>query len=297
MKMMVLRSMLYVPGNNMRMIHKACKLNADAVILDLEDAVPIDDKETARIFIRDSIEMLKNSGATVFVRVNSLSTGLTQEDLEYAIRKGLDGIMLPKCESSSDVIELENMISKLERNRGIESGSIAIMPLIETTRGVLNAYEIASSSKRIVAIGFGAVDFTRELGTSPSKEGIEILYARSHIAISARAANILSIDTPWTDIMDMNGLIEDAKMARRLGFNGKMLIHPKQINPINEIFTPSSEEIEFAKKIVEEFEKAQKMGLGAISIEGMMIDIANYRQAKQLLTLVKLIRERESKRR
>ena len=283
--MRVLRSMLFVPGNNMRMIHKAATLDADAVILDLEDAVPMLDKETARIFIRDSAEMLRSTGLDVFVRVNGLSTGLTADDLEFVIWEGLEGIVLPKCESAGDVLRLGEMIAVLERKRRLNEGGIVILPLIETTKGVLNAYEAASASSRVLALCFGAVDFTRELGTTPSKDGTEILYARSHIAISAIAASVQAIDTPWIDIMDMDGLVEDAGLARRLGFRGKLLIHPKQIEPVNGIFTPAEEEIRFAKVVIEEFTKAQAAGQGAISVEGNMIDSANFRQASQLLKL------------
>ena len=290
---MLLRSVLFVPGNNMRMIYKATTLNADAYILDLEDAVPMMDKETGRIFVRDSIEMLKEAGQTIFVRVNGLRTGLTFEDLRYAVQPGLDGIVIPKCEGKGDVRAVERALAELEQERGMEAGAVKIMPLIETTRGLLSAAEIASASERIVALGFGAVDFTRELGTSPSKEGIEILYARSHLAVVARAHGLQAIDSPWLDIMDMDGLKADAQMAKRLGFNGKMLIHPKQIEPVNSVFTPSDEEVALARRIVEEFEEAKARGVGAISLDGMMVDEANYKQAKALLALVELIEERE----
>ena len=290
---MLLRSVLFVPGNNMRMIYKATTLNADAYILDLEDAVPMMDKETGRIFVRDSIGMLKEAGQTVFVRVNGLRTGLTFEDLRYAIQPGLDGIVIPKCEGKGDVEAVEEALAELERERGMEEGAVKIMPLIETTRGLLSAAEIASASERIVALGFGAVDFTRELGTSPSKEGIEILYARSHLAVVARAHGLQAIDSPWLDIMDMDGLLADAQMARRLGFNGKMLIHPKQIELVNSVFTPSDEEVALARRIVEEFEEAKARGVGAISLDGMMVDEANYKQAKALLALVELIEKKE----
>lgn len=282
--MRVLRSLLFVPGNNMRMINKAMTLDPDAVILDLEDAVPMLDKETARIFIRDSVEMLKSTGLDTFVRVNGLSTGLIMDDLKSVINKDLDGILLPKCESDIDVLKLCEMLAELERERGLVEGKIVILPIIETTKGVLNAHQIASASGRVCAISFGAVDFTRELGTTPSKDGTEFFYARSHVAISAVAAGVQAIDTPWVDIMDMDGLTKDAGLARRLGFRGKLLIHPKQITLVNGIFTPTEEEIRFARMVVEEFAKAQAAGQGAISIEGTMIDIASFRQASKLLS-------------
>jgi len=294
--MRVLRSMLFVPGNNMRMINKAMTLDEDAVILDLEDAVPMLDKETARIFIRDSIEMLKSTGLDIFIRVNGLSTGLTADDIKCVIQKDLDGILLPKCESKGDVVKLGDTITELERESGLNEGDMIIIPLIETAKGVLNSFEIASASDRVSALSFGAVDFTRELGTTPSKDGTEIFYARSHIALSAIAANVQAIDTPWVDIMDTDGLIESAKLARRLGFRGKMLIHPKQIKPINEIFTPREEEVQFAKRVVEEFTQAQASGQGAISIEGTMIDIASFNQASQLLSSWEAIQSKKRRR-
>lgn len=294
--MTVMRSLLFVPANSMRMIYKSVKLNADGVILDLEDAVPMLDKETGRIFVRDSVKMVKSGGSDVFVRINALTTGFSFEDLSYTIQEGLDGIMLPKCSDKKDMLELSDMISEFEKERRLEEGSISIIPLIESSLGVLNAYEIASSSERVIAIAFGAVDFTRELGTTPSKEGTEIFHARAHISIAARAANVQSIDTVWIDIMDMEGLVKDAMLARSLGFRGKLLIHPKQIEPANRIFTPSEEEISFARRVVEVFSKAQAEGKGATSIDGTMVDIATFRQAEELLSLVKEMRERESKR-
>ncbi len=291
-----MRSLLFVPASSMRMIYKSTKLDADVIILDLEDAVSMPDKETARIFVRDSISLVKSSGSYVVVRVNALTTGLTYEDLRYAIQEDLDGIMLPKCSSKRDVDELGRMILELEREKGLEEGRTFIIPLIESPLGVLNAYEIASSNERVIAIAFGAVDFTRELGTSFSKDGVEVFHARSQISMVATAANIQSIDTVWTDIMDTKGLIKDAKLAHRLGFKGKLLIHPKQIDPVNKIFTPSEEEISFAKKVVQAFLKAQSEGKGATSVDGTMIDIANFKQAKQLLSLAEEIKEREAKR-
>lgn len=290
---MVLRSMLFVPGNRMRRIHKAGKLEADAVILDLEDAVPMDDKEMARVFVRDSIGMLTERGLEIFVRVNSPTTGLMEEDLQYAIQRGVRGVVLPKAESGGDILRLEGLLEELEGERGLKLGGISILPLIETPKGVLKAHEIASSSGRVIALGFGAVDFTRELGTDVSPEGLETLYARSRIVLSASAAGVQAIDTPWTDFMDLEGLRRDARLARQLGFRGKMAIHPRQIGVLNEVFTPSEEEVRFARVVVEEFEKAEAAGRGAISVEGTMIDVAGYRRARELLSLVEAIERRK----
>lgn len=290
--MRLLRTMLFTPGTNMRMIQKAGTLEADAIILDLEDAVPMADKETARIFVRDSIGDLSVKGPDVLVRVNALITGLAEEDLEWVVQKGLVGTVVPKVESKDDLVKVARLMDQQEK-KGIEPGSLALVPILETAGGVLNAYEIATASQRVIAVAFGAIDFARDMGISLSREGTELLYARSRVAMSARAAGVQAIDTPWIDIADKEGLVQEAKMARQLGFRGKLLIHPSQIEPINRVFSPSESEVEYAKKVVEAFQRAEARGLGAISLEGKMIDIANFRQAEEVLSLAEAIAQRE----
>ncbi|MFQ5885599.1 MAG: HpcH/HpaI aldolase/citrate lyase family protein [Anaerolineae bacterium] len=284
--------MLFTPGNNMRMIQKAGTLGADAIILDLEDAVPMADKETARIFVRDSIEDLSVKGSYLLVRINALTSGLAEQDLEWVVQKGLVGIVLPKVESRDDVLEIARLIDQQEK-KGIEPASQLLIPILETAKGVLNAHEIATASQRVIAIAFGAIDFARDMGISLSREGTELLYARSRVAISARAAGVQAIDTPWIDIADEEGLVQEAKMARQLGFRGKLLIHPSQIEPVNRVFSPSESEMEYAKKVVEAFQRAEARGLGAISLEGKMIDIANFHQAEELIALAETIAQKE----
>jgi len=286
---MLLRSLLFVPGNNLRMIVKATTLPADAVILDLEDAVPMMDKETARLFVRDSVKSLKSNGVTTLVRVNSLASGLALEDLESIISENIDGVVLPKTESKNDISQMDSILASLERQAEIGQGKIKLLPILETAKGVINAPEVAGGSKRIIAISFGAVDFTRDMGSNLSKEGTELLYARSHIAICARAMGIQAIDSPWIDLQDSDGLVKECQTGRQLGFKGKLLIHPRQIAPVNQIFSPSENEIERSSRIVKAFEEASARGLGAISLDGTMIDIANYTQAKDVLQLDALI--------
>jgi citrate lyase subunit beta/citryl-CoA lyase len=281
--MRLLRSMLFTPGNNRRMIQKVGTLGADAVILDLEDAVPMAEKETARALVKDSVGQVAAGGSQVFVRVNALITGLTTEDLRWVIQSGLTGVVLPKTESGQDVLEVVRLIDESERERGSEPGSLALMPQIETATGVLDAREIATASKRIIALNFGSLDFTRDMGTTPSLEGTEVFYARSYIAVVARAARVVAIDTPWIDIADRQGLIEEAKMARQLGFQGKLLIHPSQIEPVHQVFSPSEDEVAYARRVVEAFREAEEQGVGAISLDGRMIDVANARQAQELI--------------
>lgn len=298
--MMVLRSMLFVPGNSLRMIAKAATLPADAIIFDLEDAVPLPDKETARIMVRDSIKAVKSGGAYVFVRVNGLATGLTAEDLKFIVVEGLDGVLLPKAGTGADVIELSSLLEAMERKRGIEPSSVKIVPLVETAKGVVNAYEIASASERIAAVAFGAGDYYGDLGRSVASltsEQSELLYARSQTVVGSRAAGVQALDTVFFGLLsDSEGLAREALLARQLGFKGKLLIHPAQIGVVNRIFSPSAEEAEEAKKIVVAFEEAESRGLGAISLEGKMIDYMNYRQAKDLVSFVEFIAGREEKR-
>jgi len=280
----------------MRMIHKSSSLDTDSIILDLEDAVPVAEKETARIFVRDSVELVKRGGADVYVRVNALSSGLVQKDLDMAIREGLDGIVLPKCETRADILKIEDLIREKEVEQNVEAGVIGILPLLETAKGVLSAYDIASASSRVIALGFGAVDYTRDMRVAISKEGVELLYPRSHIAVASRAAGIQAVDSPWIDILDKEGLTKDSSLARQLGFNGKMLIHPSQIDVVNRIFSPSEAEIEYARKIIAAHEQAEARGLGATSLDQKMIDIATFRQAQELLVLAERISEKQRKR-
>ena len=295
--MMVLRSLLFVPGNSMRMITKAANLAADGIIFDLEDAVPLPDKETARIMVRDSIKAVKSDRVYLFVRVNALITGLTAEDIQFVAVDGLDGILLSKAEAKSDVAELDGMLEKAERERGLKPGSFKIMPLVETAKGVVNAYEIAAASERIVAVSFGAGDYYRDMGRSASSlspEQTELLYARSQIVIASRAAGLPALDTAFFGLLtDREGFEKEALIALQLGFKGKLLIHPMQIEIANRIFSPSPDEAAEARRVVTAFEEAQARGLGAVSFEGKMIDIMSYRQAKDLVSFVEFIAERE----
>jgi citrate lyase subunit beta/citryl-CoA lyase len=206
----ILRSLLFVPANNWRIIQSAREEKPDAIILDLEDAVPIEEKETARWFVKDAVKLLKESGKIVIVRVNGLSTGLTEDDLKFAVQKDCDAIMLPKSESMDDITELERLIENEEKEKGLTETSI--IPLIESARGVINANEIVSASKRIVAVGFGAADYMRDFGRSyfsMSPQEIELLYPRSRLALAARKAEIPAIDTPFLGLMiDKEGLLK-----------------------------------------------------------------------------------------
>lgn len=249
--------------------------------------MPLPDKETARIISRDSIKPIKSAGYNVFVRVNALAAGLTTEDLNSVVVEDLDGIMLAKTETKSDVLDLEGIIEETGRTSGLNLEDLLIVPLIETAKGIVNAYEIASSIKRIVALAFGAGDYYRDLGrdvSALSPEETELLYARSQLVNATRAAGVQAIDTPFLGLLtDREGFTRETILGLRLGFKGKQVIHPAQLDFVNKTFSPTEAEVEHAKRLAEAFEQAQAKGLGAISFEGKMIDYMSYRQAKEIV--------------
>lgn len=297
----VLRSMLYVPSNSWRMINNAVVKKADAIILDLEDAVSIDEKETGRVFARDSLPMIKEAGMDIYVRVNALHSGLLEKDLQYIITKCLDGIILAKAESAKDVVDTALMISEEEAKKSVESDKIKLIPLIESPLGVENVSEIARSSERIVGIAFGAGDYLRELGVGFAVTRLKaaeyfpaLQYARSRIANAAKIAEIEAIDTPFFGLLiDIEALRTEAESVKLLGFTGKQLVHPQQIDTVNMVFKPSEEDEQYAKNMVNAYSDAKSKGLGSASYQGRMIDYAMYKMGMDLLNKAKKISERD----
>lgn len=299
--MKILRSMLYVPANSWRMITNAVSEGADAVILDLEDGCPMAEKETGRVFARDSLPILKEQDLEVYVRINSLETGLPETDISYVVTQGLDGIMLAKTESKEDIVWLDKLIQKEERKKGLEPNSTTIVALVETPKGILNLSEIISASKRVEAIAFGAGDFSREMGAgmgvsklTPEEYFTMVLFARSSIALTARATGVQAIDTPFFGlVIDLEGLRDEAEKVRLLGFSGKQLTHPRHVAIANEVFSPAKEEIDLAKQVVDAYKKAMASGLGATTIGGRMIDLGSFKRAEGILQLAETIKQKE----
>ena len=297
---LVLRSMLYVPANSWRMITNATAEGADALILDLEDGCPMSEKETGRVFARDSIPMLKEQRAKIFVRVNSLETGLTETDISYVVTQGLDGIMLAKTESKEDVFTIDRLLQEEELKKGLELKSVLLIALLETPQGILNIREIIAASDRVVAVGFGAGDFSREMGAgmgvtklSPEEYFPMVLYARSNIAMTARAAGIQAIDTPFFGlVIDLEGLIRESEKVKLLGFSGKQLTHPRHVASVNAAFSPAEEDVTFARMVVKVYEEARAKGLGATTIGGKMIDYGSFKRAEALLSTARVIEAR-----
>ncbi len=292
------RSLLFVPANSWRLMLSSLRSGADVVVLGMEDAVPIGEKETARWLVREFLKEERGKfGGEVFVRVNSSTTGMLEEDLGFIMAKGLDGIVLPKTERVEDIKHLEERLQRLEEERGLEE--VRIIPLVESAMGVERSLDIALSSHRICALSFGMGDFLRDLGRSVSDlsdDEIELLYARSKVSVASAAARIPALDTPFLGlIIDREGVRRQALLARRLGYKGKYAIHPSHIPIINEVFTPSEKEIREAEEIVKAYEEAVRRGLGAASHRGMMIDRMNYEQARTLLEIVREIKSRSGR--
>ncbi len=281
----LMRSILFAPGIRPNMMEKARSLPADVVILDLEDSVPVAEKEQARELVRQAIPGFPLAGQQLFVRINPLYTGLGEKDLEAALQEGVDGINFPKPSSAADILEIDRLMSFLEQQRSLPVGRIKLLPWIETAKGVMRAFEIATASPRVVGVAFGAEDFTLDMGIERTKDGAELIYARSAIAVAAQAAEVLAIDTPYPDFRDEEGLIQEAKRARALGFRGKFAIHPSQIEALNQVFSPSEEEMAYARKVVAAFEEAEAKGWSATSLEGKMIDVPIVNRARKLLAL------------
>ncbi|MEM3404687.1 MAG: CoA ester lyase [Nitrososphaerales archaeon] len=293
---MLLRSMLYVPGNSVRMAIRAAALPIDAVIFDLEDAVPLAEKETARFLTKEFVRLIKRRGINTFVRINSLTTSLTQDDLEAVVTNDLDGVMLPKSECGDDILTLDALLSEIEKSLSLPQRSIKVIPLIESAKGIVNLHQIANASKRVIALAFGAGDYCRDLGIDVTKisiDEVEILYARAHIVNVSKAMKIQAVDTPFLGLLtDKERFLKEVRLAVMLGFNGKQCIHPSQIEPVNAAFTPHPSEVEQSKRLIQAFEDAKARGIGAISFEGRMIDCMSYKQAKEKLMFANLIEEK-----
>ncbi|MCK4236048.1 MAG: citrate lyase subunit gamma, partial [Candidatus Krumholzibacteria bacterium] len=229
------RTRLYLPGNNPDLMLNAGLFGADCVILDLEDSVAPQEKDAARVLVRNTLLSVQFGDAERIVRINPLATEYGRHDIEMVVPVGLDTVLIPKCSDASDVKDVEKLVLDVEKRNKIKE-PVLFMPLIETARGVLNAYEIASASERVVALCFGAEDFTADIGTERTKEGQESFVARSLIVLGAKAAGVQAIDTVFSDVADTEGLIKSTKEAMALGFEGKGVIHPGQIEPIHNVF-------------------------------------------------------------
>ena len=289
----VMRSVMFTPGNNADLVGKARNLAADAIALDLEDSVPPTEKERAREVVNANLNSVAESGADVYARVNAWDSGLLKEDLESIVQPGLCGIVIPKTETPDDVIRAAKLLTELEKNRGIEVGTVQLSLLIESARGVMAAYECGMASSRVNSLIFGAVDYTRDMRVKLTETGVEVQYSRSAVAVAARAAGIVALDPPWPAFTDTEGFERHSSEGSQLGYEGRMLIHPNQIEPAEKIYAPSAEDVEYAREVVEMFEDGMKKGLASVALRGKMIDWAVYRAEMDVLAKVDLIAEKE----
>jgi len=282
------RTRLYLPGNNPDLMLNAGLFGADSVILDLEDSVAPADKAAARVLVRNSLLAVDFGPSERIVRINPLTSAYGPLDLEMVVPAQPDTILIPKCETAKDVRDVEEKVAVLEREHRLRN-PIWLMPLIETAKGVLNAYEVASASQRVVALCFGAEDFTADIGAERTLEGRESFVARSLLVLAAKAARVQAIDTVFSDVADVDGLVKSTEEAIALGFEGKGVIHPAQIEPIHRAFTPTPERIAHAQQVIAALEEAERRGAGVATLGTKMIDAPVVARAKRTLQLAKAL--------
>ncbi|MGL5972680.1 MAG: HpcH/HpaI aldolase/citrate lyase family protein [Oscillospiraceae bacterium] len=277
------RCLLFIPGNNPGMLLNADIHYADSIIIDLEDAVTLEEKDSARILVRNAIKTL-NYNTKIIVRVNQLNTEFFEDDLKEIIPLNIFAILLPKTNSKEDVLNAIEHMKKINNNTKTK-----IIPLIETALGVENAFSISSCSSFIDGVLLGAEDLTADMQSLRTKESNEIFYSRTRVVSAARACGVNVYDTPFTDTNDETGVIEDAQKAKQLGFSGKAVISPRHVSHINNVFSPSKEDVAYAMMVLEAIEDAKKLGKGAVSLHGKMIDAPIVNRAKQVLEINKKI--------
>ena len=295
---------LFIPGNRVDMLGKADRYSPTAYVPDLEDSVPTGNKAEALDVTADALPALCGLGKPVVPRVNSLGTGLTEEDLRAIIGPHIVAISIGKISSSKDIEVFDEMISELERERGLEPGGIGILPWLETASAIVHAFEICDASERVRWVAFGAEDYSADMGIGREVDvedagagSIEeygeasLLYARSAVAVAARAAGVEALDTPYLKFRDPDGLRREAGLAKRLGYRGKFAIHPAQIEVIDAVFSPSDQEISRAKRVLEAARIAELEGHGSVSLDGEMIDAPVVTRARNILVKASMVHD------
>jgi citrate lyase subunit beta/citryl-CoA lyase len=297
MFMKPVRTALFAPGIKERVMSKALESGADAVILDLEDSVPVASKAEARALVAKIIDGAVSSKSAIFVRVNAATTGLLADDLDAVVRPGLNAVLLSKAENVEDVQQTAAALERLESQRDMKPGSVEIILQIENALGVYNCFNLIKASPRVAATCFGSArdgDLQTDLACSWSIEGTELLYARSKVLLDTRAAgsHIHPLDGVFSDLSDEPGLIADSRLSARLGYIGRTVIHPKQIAPVKSAYAVPEAEVAYYQKVVVEFTAAEKAGTAAISVDGKLVDYAMAQRARRVLDLAKLDRAR-----
>ena len=263
--------MMFVPGNNPGMMQDAFIYGPDSIMLDLEDSVTMAEKDAARLLVHNALKTIDYGNTEMVVRINPLNTAYGKKDVEAVVKAGVHVIRMPKTETAEEVREVEREIERVEKEIGC-LGRTKIMAAIESTLGIVNAYEIAVASERMMGIALGAEDYCANLKTQRSPEGTELLFARQQIVVAARAAGIDALDTVYSNLNDMETFRKEVELIKQLGFDGKSIINPRQIEIVNEVFAPTEKAIEKAKTIIAAIKEAEKRGSGVIAVNGKMVD-------------------------
>lgn len=277
------RSLLYVPGNMPSMLQNLSVFGSDAVIIDLEDAVPHGEKDAARRLVRRFLEGYRTRSHEVLVRINPLDTPWAYEDLREVLPALPDGVRLPKADTPEVVERLDTLLTELEEELGLEIGRFKILPSIESAEGVIQCIEIARSSPRLLGLAFGAEDYTASMEIERTKTGEELMNARARVVWAAKAAGIQAIDSIFADVKDLDGLRRETEVVKGLGYTGKSLVNPRQIGVVHEVFAPKPEEIAYALQVIDAIQRARGMGTGVISLGGRMVDAPVVKRAYRTL--------------
>jgi citrate lyase subunit beta / citryl-CoA lyase len=287
----ILRSLLFVPGNKASMLEKALGLAPDAFVPDMEDSVPDAEKANARETTAKFLARLSARGRPVIPRVNALETQWFAADVAAVASSEIYGISIGKVRTAADIGEISKALEAAERRAGLAVGQLKLLPWIETAEAIVNCNAICGASERIVAVAFGGEDFTSDMGIERLADESQVAYARQLLCITARAAHVLALDTPYFKLRDSDGLRLNALQAKSIGFKGKFAIHPEQLAALNECFSPSAQEVAHAERIVAAFEEAERAGRGSTSLDGWVIDVPVVKRARALLDLERRIRE------
>ncbi len=281
------RSMMFLNAQKPSLIKDPYLYGADSLMLDLEDAVAVTAKDTARFSLYQALKNVDYRGCERVVRINGLDTEYWKEDIRCAVAGGADVLRIPKTEDAEMVKAVEDAVLAAEREFNRSEDSTLLMAALESAKGVMNAYEICTSSERMIGIALSGGDYTKDLQTKITGTGVELMGARQHMIIAARAAGVQCFDTVWTDLDNLEGFRKEVMLIKDMGFDGKSIINPRQIPIVHEVFTPSMKEIIFSEKVIREIDSKRKEGIGVFTVDGKMIDIAFYDGAQRVIALAK----------
>jgi citrate lyase beta subunit len=281
--MPIRRALLFMPGDSRGKIEKGITLDVDSIIMDLEDGVALNQKAAARTTAAAALRELNFGDTEKLVRLNPVGSSLYRDDLEATVSARPDGYVLPKVESAAEVQAVSAALAEVESTQGWEASSIVLIAIVETARGIVNLREIAESDSRLVALAFGAEDLAGDMGAVRTPEGWEGFYARSAVVLHAKANHLQAIDTPFVRLDDEEGLLKETRAALHMGYTGKLAVHPKQIEPIHAVFTPTKKEVEAAQRLIEAHHAHQASGAGVFQLEGKMVDLPMIQAAEAVL--------------